>query len=52
VTHQGTAAGQEATRMTGIALSFTVASAVFYGAAFLWMLGYRAESEKSAAATS
>ena len=40
-----------ATRLTGIALTFTVASAVFYGVAFLWMLTYRAESEKSGAAT-
>jgi hypothetical protein len=28
-----------------------VASAVFYGVAFLWMLTYRAESDKLGAAT-
>jgi GPH family glycoside/pentoside/hexuronide:cation symporter len=51
VTHQGAADRLAATRLTGIALTFTVASAVFYGVAFLWMLTYRAESEKSGAAT-
>ena len=50
-THQGTADRLAATRLTGIALTFTVASAVFYGVAFLWMLLYRAESDKSGAAT-
>jgi GPH family glycoside/pentoside/hexuronide:cation symporter len=50
VTHQGTAARLDATRMTGIALSFTVASAMFYGTAFLWMLAYRAEPERSGGA--
>jgi Na+/melibiose symporter-like transporter len=51
VTHQGAADRLAATRLTRIALTFTVASAVFYGVAFLCMLTYRAELEKSGAAT-
>jgi glycoside/pentoside/hexuronide:cation symporter, GPH family len=47
VTHPGAASVPNTARTTGIALSFTVASAVFYGAAFLWMLTYRTESGKS-----
>jgi hypothetical protein len=43
--------GSTRLRLTGIALTFTVASAVFYGVAFLWMLRYRAEPDKSGAAT-
>jgi GPH family glycoside/pentoside/hexuronide:cation symporter len=37
------AAGTSSARMTGISLSFTLAAAVFYGTAFLWMLRYRTD---------